>query len=72
MPHWPVSRIAHFGRATGYDMPLKLILLFLIVMAVIAMFGRLRFPGLSAKPKTCPKCGRHLIGKGDCTCRKRA
>ena len=53
-------------------MPLKLILLFLIAMAVIAMFGRLRFPGVSAKPKTCPKCGRHLIGKGDCTCRKRA
>ena len=30
------------------------------------------FPGPAAKPKTCPKCGRHLIGKGDCTCRKRA
>ena len=53
-------------------MPLKLILLFLIVMAVVAMFGRLRFPRAAAKPKTCSKCGRHLIGKGDCTCRKGA
>ena len=70
MPHWLGSRIARFGRVTGYDMPLKLILLFLIVMAVVAMFGRMRFPGAVAKPKTCAKCGRHLIGKGECTCRK--
>ena len=68
----PGSRIARFGRATGYDMPLKLILLFLIVMAVLAMFGRLRFPGTASKPKTCTKCGRHLIGRGDCICRKGA
>ena len=72
MPPLRVLRIVHFGHATDYDMPLKLILLFLIVMAVVAMFGRLRFPRAAAKPKTCSKCGRHLIGKGDCTCRKGA
>jgi hypothetical protein len=70
-----VWKIARFGRATGYDMPIKLILLFLIVMAVVAMFGRLRFPGSMGKQakqaaKTCPKCGRHRIGAGPCPCGK--
>ncbi len=53
----------------------KIILLFLIAMGALALFGRLRFPGPLGKrsklrPKTCPKCGRHLIGKGDCICSK--
>ena len=56
----------------------KAVLLFLIVMAVLAMFGRLRFPGGRknlpgkpgplGKPGTCPKCGRFLIGKSGCDC----
>lgn len=50
-------------------MAIKVILLFLIGMAVLGMFGKLRFPGqkrlASAK---CPKCGRYRIGKGPCTC----
>lgn len=56
----------------------KAVLLFLVVMAVLAMFGRLRFPGSKkklpgkpgalAKPGTCPKCGRFLIGKSGCDC----
>lgn len=49
----------------------KVVLLFLIFMAVIAMFGRLRLPGgrrrLEAK---CPACGRPRIGKGPCACGK--
>jgi len=48
---------------------IKVILLFLIGMAVLGMFGKLRFPGqdrlASAK---CPKCGRYRIGKGPCGC----
>jgi hypothetical protein len=50
---------------------IKVITLFLIGMGVLAMFGRLRFPGqarlASAK---CPKCGRYRIGKGPCGCDK--
>lgn len=50
-------------------MVIKIVTLFLIAMAVLAMFGRLRFPGQkrlnSAK---CPGCGRYRIGKGPCAC----
>lgn len=47
----------------------KIAILFLVFMALLAMFGRLRFPGqkklASAK---CPRCGRFKIGKGICDC----
>ncbi|MDT8857307.1 hypothetical protein RNZ50_20160 [Paracoccaceae bacterium Fryx2] len=54
----------------------KIVLLFLLGMAVLAMFGRLRFPdslkrrlpGRAARPVTCKKCGRFQIGKGACAC----
>jgi hypothetical protein len=56
----------------------KIVLVFLVFMAGLAIFGRLRFPGgpprlpgklrpLAAK---CPKCGRPKIGKGPCDCEK--
>ena len=49
----------------------KIVTLFLVFMGVLAMFGKLRFPGqkrlASAK---CPKCGRYKIGKGPCSCQK--
>jgi len=49
----------------------KIVTLFLVFMAVLAMFGKLRVPGqkrlASAK---CPKCGRFKIGKGPCDCKK--
>ncbi|MHA7826706.1 MAG: hypothetical protein ACX93P_03985 [Roseovarius sp.] len=52
-------------------MIVKIVILFLVGMGVMAMFGKLRFPGqkklASAK---CPKCGRFRIGKGPCPCRK--
>lgn len=55
-------------------MIIKIMSLFLVGMAVLAMFGKLRLPGgktLSLnRPKKCPKCGRHIIGKGPCPCRK--
>lgn len=50
-------------------MVIKIILLFLIGMGVLAMVGKLRFPGqdrlASAK---CRGCGRYRIGKGPCSC----
>ncbi|EEX08728.1 conserved hypothetical protein [Ruegeria lacuscaerulensis ITI-1157] len=52
-------------------MIIKAVTLFLIAMGVLAMFGKLRFPGQrrlsSAK---CPRCGRFRIGKGPCACEK--
>jgi hypothetical protein len=52
-------------------MLIKIILLFLILMAVLAIFGRLRLPGLGrSDPRKCGHCGRFLIGKGPCECRK--
>jgi hypothetical protein len=52
-------------------MVIKAVTLFLIAMGVLAMFGKLRYPGkeklASAK---CSKCGRFRIGKGPCSCEK--
>ena len=49
---------------------LKLITLFLVFMAVLAMFGRLRWPGKGGgglpKPKLCPACGRYNLRGGPC------
>ncbi|WP_199178541.1 hypothetical protein [Acidimangrovimonas sediminis] len=50
----------------------KLVSLFLIAIVVLAMFGRLRVPGMKgrklSKPGTCPRCGRFRIGRGPCPC----
>ncbi|MDA7965413.1 hypothetical protein [Ruegeria sp.] len=58
-------------RDSGCDVIIKIVTLFLIAMGVLAMFGKLRFPGQkrlsSAK---CRKCGRFRIGKGPCPCEK--
>ena len=54
-------------------MLVKIVLLFLVAMAVLAMFGRLKLPGLRRKDaRRCRNCGRFLIGKGPCECRKGA
>lgn len=54
-------------------MLIKIVTLFLIFMAVLAMFGKLRWI-LPRRPKLmagkCPDCGRYLIGKGTCPCKK--
>nr|WP_038650852.1 hypothetical protein [Roseibacterium elongatum] len=58
----------------------KIVTLFLIFMAVLAMFGRLRLPGLPGlkrgkglpKPRVCPDCGRYNLRGGDCPhCKER-
>jgi hypothetical protein len=52
-------------------MVVKIVLLFLLGMAVLAMFGRLRFPGQKRlETAKCPSCGRYRIGKGPCPCKK--
>jgi len=49
----------------------KIVSLFLVGMAVLAMFGKLRFPGQKRlKSARCQKCGRFRIGKGPCACEK--
>ncbi|MCR8724293.1 hypothetical protein [Frigidibacter sp. ROC022] len=52
----------------------KIITLFLVGMAVLAMFGKLRMPRIGSGRKRqldatkCPKCGAYRIGKGPCAC----
>ncbi|ALI55305.1 hypothetical protein [Celeribacter marinus] len=49
----------------------KIISVFMIFIAVLALFGRVRFPGQTKLASmTCPKCGRYVIGKGPCACKK--
>lgn len=49
----------------------KIVSLFLIGMLVLAMFGRLRFPGQDLlSRRKCSACGRYRIGKGPCPCGK--
>jgi len=55
-------------------MMLKIVSLFLIFMAVLAMFGRLRLPKITRrgdggglpKPRLCPDCGRYNLRGGPC------
>ena len=52
-------------------MILKIVTLFLVFMAVLAMFGRLRLPGTRRgqglpKPRLCPDCGRYNLRGGPC------
>jgi hypothetical protein len=59
----------------------KIVSLFLIGIAALAMFGRLRWPGGArrigkreekkpAKPRKCKACGNYIIGDGPCPCGK--
>ncbi|GGH34962.1 hypothetical protein SAMN05444007_10824 [Cribrihabitans marinus] len=58
-------------RVSGFDVIVKVVLLFLIGMAVLAMFGKLRLPGQDKlAARKCPGCGRYRIGKGPCACGK--
>ncbi|MDW4550186.1 hypothetical protein R5H32_12555 [Defluviimonas sp. D31] len=48
----------------------KIVTFFLIGMAILAIFGRLRFPRIGPKrgAARCPSCGRPMIGRGPCDC----
>jgi hypothetical protein len=50
---------------------IKVVTFFLIGMVILAIFGKLRFPGkkrLSALK--CPDCGRYRLGRADCDCKQ--
>ncbi|MDX5381377.1 MAG: hypothetical protein LPJ92_00120 [Rhodobacterales bacterium] len=50
-------------------MILKTVVLFLVGMGVLAMFGKLKFPGQKRlQSARCPSCGRYRIGRGPCSC----
>lgn len=58
-------------RVLACSVILKIVSLFLVVMAVLAMFGKLKLPGHKRLASArCPKCGRFRIGKGPCACGK--
>lgn len=59
-------------------MIVKIVTLFLIGIGVLAMFGKLRVPGVDqvrrlgqTKPRKCRKCGRYILTKGPCDCKKK-
>lgn len=52
-------------------MLVKVITFFLIGMAVLAMFGKVKLPGQKRlEVARCKNCGRYKIGKGPCPCTK--
>ncbi len=52
-------------------MLVKVITFFLIGMAVLAMFGKVKLPGQKRlEAARCKNCGRYKIGKGPCPCTK--
>jgi uncharacterized OB-fold protein len=53
-------------------MVIKIVALFLVAMAVLAMFGKLRYPGQQRiEAMKCPRCGRYKLGKSPCDCKGR-
>lgn len=47
----------------------KIVILFLVFIAVLAMLGKLHWiGGPRLKNAKCSKCGRFRIGKGPCAC----
>jgi len=55
---------------------LKIVVIFLLVMMLVGMAGKLFNPDAKPKQKLagkCPKCGSFIIGKGACqTCAKKS
>ena len=66
------------GPFSGCDM-VKIATLFLILMLILAMFGRLKIPKLFKRSRTklpgtekCTKCGALKISGTDCACGDKA
>jgi hypothetical protein len=61
-------------------MLVKIILVFLLAMALVGMIGKALFPGKMGritqlrrrglKPPVCSRCGRYIVGKSHCDCKK--
>ena len=53
-------------------MLVKIVTFFLIGMVVLAMFGRVRVPGVGKvalqRPRRCPSCKRYLFNSDPCPC----
>ncbi len=72
-------RIVPYGRGTGCNMLFKVSILFLLGMVVIAMIGKLLFPGAIGRAvrkrigpaSSCGRCGRYVIGSNGCDCGKK-
>jgi hypothetical protein len=72
LAQWKTGR---FGRGTVSDMLFKIIMVFLGLMALVALVGRALFPGAlqrvlrkKSSAPVCTKCGRYLIGRMTCDC----
>ncbi len=49
----------------------KIVTLFLVVMGVLAMFGKMHWlGGKRLENVKCRRCGRYQIGRGPCSCGK--
>lgn len=71
MMHCQASKNARNSRGLGFDVIFKIVTLFLVGMGVLAMFGKLTFPGQKQlRNAKCSKCGRFKIGRGPCSCTK--
>jgi hypothetical protein len=59
-------------RATACDVIFKIVTFFLIGMGVLAMFGKLTYPGQKQiQNAKCKSCGRFRIGRGPCPCKNK-
>ncbi|WP_413868234.1 hypothetical protein [Albidovulum sp.] len=49
----------------------KVVLLLLVFLAILGVFGRLRYPARGFRrpgAARCPACGRPRVGNGPCPC----
>ncbi|NVO26524.1 hypothetical protein HJ526_03755 [Donghicola sp. C2-DW-16] len=67
---WPGSRSARLSRVLASDVIIKAVTLFLVVIIVLAMFGR-GIVGRRLRQAKCPRCGRYKIGSGPCPCSRK-
>lgn len=74
MMRCPQSKNAPPSRGLGSDMLVKVIVIFLTVMAMIGMIGKLLFPDRLPRlnGQRCKSCGKPRIGRASCACGGRA
>ncbi len=69
---WARLKTARPFSGSGPDPVLvKIVTIFLVFIAILAMFGKLSLllpKNMRQIAAKCPKCGRHRIGKGKCPC----
>ena len=70
MTRWVVLKNGRPTPASGCSAVLfKVMVAFLAFLAVLAIFGKWRFPGQDRLDAAkCKGCGRYKIGKGSCSC----